>query len=298
MLITFRSNGLCILWLCNISGDCAGIPSCQADPSAWPLISLNSIFPDNHIHLPPTSIDILKHSLSERLYVPGPVLVRLWKAAARDISISPHFWPLRAALDTKYSLSGLDLTTNLSSCQSEMSFGQDRTYFPIIDQDYKITTKPGESPLCSICRQMLEILAKDNKQSVNNFLLKKISVLTDIPIEERAEDGCYLCLLCLWQMDHPAEALPSRNDSTLVVWKAEWGRSATVTYSRSPCENFEIGVYANDEFETEEHEDELKDREFMVHCTSVVDMPVTGKWLLCFHSLFRLQENRIFKILL
>ena len=78
-------------------------------------------------------------------------------------------------------------------------------------------------------------------------------------------------------MDHPEEVLPSRKDSTLVVWKAEWGRSATVTYSRSPSENFEIGVYAYDDFETEEYEDELKHREFMVRCTSIVGMQVTGK---------------------
>ena len=55
-----------------------------------------------------------------------------------------------------------------------------------IDDDFKweVTTEPGESPLCSICRLVLKTL-RTNKDAVT----------TTIPAEVRSRAGCHLCAL-------------------------------------------------------------------------------------------------------
>jgi hypothetical protein len=63
----------------------------------------------------------------------------------------------------------------------------------ISDREYTVTSRPLESPLCSICRQMLDILPINGLKSVT----------TDSKIEDRARDGCYLCSLFLYRLRHP-----------------------------------------------------------------------------------------------
>jgi hypothetical protein len=54
------------------------------------------------------------------------------------------------------------------------------------DIDCKVTTEPGESPLCTICRLVLERLRRPQD-----------CVTTFVPPEERSRLGCHLCTLFL-----------------------------------------------------------------------------------------------------
>ncbi|EPE30023.1 hypothetical protein GLAREA_13071 [Glarea lozoyensis ATCC 20868] len=58
----------------------------------------------------------------------------------------------------------------------------------IKDQEFVVTSKANESPLCSICRNMLRLLDGN------------IHVTCDIRVETRAQAGCYLCALFAFRL--------------------------------------------------------------------------------------------------
>jgi hypothetical protein len=58
-----------------------------------------------------------------------------------------------------------------------------RRDFHIDDNDFFVTTRPGESPMCSICRKMLDLVPKGHPVTCN------------IKVERRAKDRCHICEL-------------------------------------------------------------------------------------------------------
>jgi hypothetical protein len=60
----------------------------------------------------------------------------------------------------------------------------------IADKEFVVSELAGESPLCSICRQVLGILSTEIKD-----------VTCIVPIQIRAHGGCHLCLLVLHRFE-------------------------------------------------------------------------------------------------
>jgi hypothetical protein len=72
---------------------------------------------------------------------------------------------------------------------NEEDYWDRHPHVQIGDDDFVVTTRPGESPMCSICHQMLVLVFRGKM------------VTCDIKIERRARDGCHVCEFFLLGFD-------------------------------------------------------------------------------------------------
>jgi hypothetical protein len=125
--------------------------------------------------------------------------------------------------------------------------------FHIADSEYIVTASLGESPLCSVCRKVLEILSTAIKD-----------ITTDISVERRARDGCYLCLLVQHRF---------RDDRYSSFFRRR-GPRFLVRYRKTP--NFVIQVTQSCEDKDTFMCYQLESSEWMSQYTSVVAVPSRG----------------------
>jgi hypothetical protein len=125
--------------------------------------------------------------------------------------------------------------------------------FHVADSEYIVAASLGESPLCSICREALEILST-----------AIIDITTDISVERRARDGCYLCLLVQHRFRD------NRHSSFLI----RRGPKFLVRYRKIP--NFVIQVTQSCEDKDTVMCYQLESPEWMSQHTLVVAVPSRG----------------------
>lgn len=125
--------------------------------------------------------------------------------------------------------------------------------FHIANSEYIVAASLGESPLCSICREALEILST-----------AIIDITTDISVERRARDGCYLCLLVQHRFrdDRRSSFLTRRGPKFLVRYRKIPNFVIQVTQS---CEDKDTVMYY-----------QVESPEWMSKHTSVVAVPSRG----------------------
>lgn len=78
------------------------------------------------------------------------------------------------------------------------------------DFEWIVTTEPGESPLCSICRLVLKTLRTS-----------KDRVITTIPPEVRSQAGCHLCALFVRYSTRHCDAAERPEPEVFIVYEYE-----------------------------------------------------------------------------